>query len=104
MKRPEEKSAASASAQSGWQAVRDHLEKQQQRIYEEIRNYPKPIPACDVQFNYLLEQRAGISDELNRLDEASRTSLDCANPAGMLYDFIKSCKHLEAYQVPINED
>jgi hypothetical protein len=95
MKAPGEKIAASGSAQSGWQKVRELLEKQRQQIHEEIKNYPKPIPACDLQFNYLLEQRTGISDELNRLDEASRTSLDCADPAGMLNDFIKSCEYLD---------
>lgn len=34
------------------------------RIEEEIRNYPAPIPACDAQFNYLLERRAEIESAL----------------------------------------
>jgi len=35
---------------------------------EEIRIYPSPIPACDVQFNHLLEERAKLSKELNLMD------------------------------------
>jgi hypothetical protein len=47
--------------------VTDHLENERRRIYEEIGNYPAPIPACDAQFNFLLEERAGIVQELYRL-------------------------------------
>ena len=35
----------------------------------EITNYPTPIPACDVHFNRLLEERAKIFQELGRLEK-----------------------------------
>ena len=42
-------------------------ESQKLQIQNEIRQYPPPIPACDAQFNYLLEKRDRLSIELNRL-------------------------------------
>jgi hypothetical protein len=53
---------------------------------EEIRAYPFPIPACDAQFNRLLELRRLLPEELARLDAASRdagASIEafvCASP------------------------
>jgi hypothetical protein len=49
------------------------LESEKRRLYEEIRAYPTPIAGCDQQFNYLLEQQARVTAELNRLrSESSR--------------------------------
>ena len=56
-----------ASMTALWQEVESHLERQKQRIFDEILHYPPPIPACDVQFNYLLAQRAEMMQELQRL-------------------------------------
>jgi hypothetical protein len=53
--------------QSVWQNLADQLETRKQEVLQEIRNYPPPIPACDAQFNYLLEQRDQLSVALNRL-------------------------------------
>jgi hypothetical protein len=50
--------------------IRSQLENEKQRLYEAIRNYPRPVAGCDQQFNYLLEERSRIVQELNRLDEA----------------------------------
>ena len=44
------------------------FEKQRIRINKEIGNYPAPIPACDAQFNYLLDERSRVSAELKRID------------------------------------
>jgi len=60
---------------SFWKRIKDHLENERQRIYEEIRHYPTPIPACDAQFNYLLEERARIGQELDRLKTLSKEGL-----------------------------
>lgn len=54
-------------SQSLWQNLADHLKAQQAQVIQEITNYPPPIPACDAQFNYLLEKRYALADELNRL-------------------------------------
>lgn len=48
--------------------IQTQLEQEKRRVNEEINNYPAPIPACDAQFNYLLEERARIFQELSRLD------------------------------------
>jgi hypothetical protein len=49
------------------------LECERLRVQTEIVSYPMPIPACDVYFNGLLEQRARICDELAMLDRQART-------------------------------
>ena len=49
-------------------AFKNQLEKVKVRVNKEIGNYPSPIPACDVQFNYLLEERSKISVALKRVD------------------------------------
>src|SRR5262249_40232450 len=58
-----------------WKRVLDHLERERHRIHEEIKNYPRPIPACDAQFNHLLEQRTTIAQELARLRQAPSEQL-----------------------------
>jgi transposase InsO family protein len=44
------------------------LEAERVRLNEEIGAYPAPIPACDAQFNHLIEQRRTIGEELQRLE------------------------------------
>ncbi len=58
-----------------WSRIKQHLEQERHRIYHEIRNYPPPIPACDAQFNHLLEQRRRISQELAELEQLSSQDL-----------------------------
>ena len=48
------------------------LEVERNRVCAEIASYPPPIPACDEQFNHLLEERDRISRELSRLRRAVR--------------------------------
>ncbi len=60
------------NAASKWEAVRRHLEGVNASVAAEIRGYPAPIPACDAQFNHLLEQRRLLSRELTRLDAARK--------------------------------
>ena len=60
------------SDHAAWQAIREHLERRKHEIDEEIRHYPAPIPACDAQFNRLLELRRVLPQELNRLDLAAQ--------------------------------
>jgi hypothetical protein len=50
------------------QAVKEHLEGKRQELLEVIENYPPPIPACDQQFNHLIEQRDAVAGELSRLE------------------------------------
>jgi hypothetical protein len=80
--------------ESAWERVRAGLEREHHRIYEEIKNYPRPIPACDVQFNYLLEERADISEELERLEAAAKESRRCGDPGKVLEEFVRSSRYL----------
>ena len=47
-----------------WGKIRTALEQERRGISAEIGSYPSPIPACDEQFNYLLERRDRISRAL----------------------------------------
>jgi hypothetical protein len=67
-----------------WSAVRRRLLALVQEVAEEIRSYPAPIPACDAQFNRLLELRRLLPEELARLEAAAR------NPATTVEAFIRA--------------
>ena len=54
-----------------WDSLRLRLEALKETVAEEIRSYPPPIPACDAQFNRLLELRRLLPQELARLDLAA---------------------------------
>ena len=45
------------------------IEADRVRLNEEIRSYPSPIPACDAQFNYLLEEKKHTSRKQDLLKE-----------------------------------
>lgn len=55
------------------QTIHDLLDTQKSQTIDAIRNYPPPIPACDAQFNYLLEKRDRLTVELNRLNQIDGT-------------------------------
>ena len=57
---------------SDWDALRARLERMREAVAAEIRAYPAPIPACDAQFDHLLERRAALSGALARLDAARK--------------------------------
>ncbi len=65
-----------------WDALRARLIQLQEAVAVEIRAYPAPIPACDAQFDYLLERREALSAALARLDAARK---DGAGPAQSLH-------------------
>jgi hypothetical protein len=76
-----EKDAGSSTAQE-WAALRRQLERLMREVGEEIRAYPAPIPACDAQFNRLLELRRLLPDELARLEAAA------GRPGGSVAAFV----------------
>ena len=45
-----------------------YLFAKRDKVNEQIGSYPPPIPACDAQFNYLLDERTRISNELKFVD------------------------------------
>ncbi|MEM7116358.1 MAG: hypothetical protein AAF614_28240 [Chloroflexota bacterium] len=75
-----------------WQEARNALEQRLAEVKEEIRYYPPPIPACDVHFNALLEERAKIPHELRRLAELQQQP---AKNTTSLEQFIASSAYLD---------
>ena len=75
---------------AAWQDGRDQLERERLRIQAEITSYPPPIPACDAYFNYLLERRALVVDELGRLEQAAAESATGTASDAMLEAFLRS--------------
>ena len=55
-------------------AIRTHLSSRRRALAEEIARHPRPITACDVHFNRLLEERAALSSEIDRLDALIESS------------------------------
>ncbi len=58
------------TADSDWDALRARLVQLQEAVAAEVRAYPAPIPACDAQYNHLLERRAALAEARARLDAA----------------------------------
>jgi len=75
---------------SAWEGIEAHLENERKRIHDEIRKYPPPIPACDQDFNYLLEKRAQITDELGRLRETEKAGIAPADSIRLIDEFVDS--------------
>jgi hypothetical protein len=48
--------------------TRSALVERRDAVAREIARHPRPITACDVHFNRLLEERAALSQELDRFD------------------------------------
>ena len=63
-----------SSIESVRQNLIAQLTAQKKQVIQEICDYPPPIPACDAQFNYLLEKRDLLHAELNRLNALAEHS------------------------------
>jgi hypothetical protein len=61
-------------------------------LSREICSIPPPVPACDVHFNRLLEDRGRVVDELQRLARLQAQGLD----SEALRDFCRDCAWLDA--------
>ena len=72
-----------------YDAVRERLQQIRLDILTEIQHYPTPIPHCDQQFNWLLEQRDRVSAELQALEELRERA------AAALQDFVRTSQFLE---------
>jgi hypothetical protein len=48
-----------------------HLRELKERLAEEIRTYPTPIPRCDAQFNHLYEQMGRLSRDIEAIEAAA---------------------------------
>lgn len=82
--------------QSAWQDVAGCLDLEKKRLYEELRNYPTPITACDQQFNYLLERQANIAGELRRMQEAGNETAGQGEAVEQIKEFVRSLNCIDA--------
>lgn len=89
-----DRQAESTPMESVLRRIREHLENERHRVNEEIRNYPPPIPACDAQFNYLLEERERIAQELKRLEALAREGLTRRDHFKNIGEFIASSNYI----------
>lgn len=78
-----------------WQKIESHLEQEKRRVFDEILQYPPPIPACDVQFNFLLAERAAITQEIRRMNEIWRKKTETLDYTQATREFIESCKYVD---------
>ena len=79
---------------SMWRSICADLENRRAAIHAEITAYPTPIPACDADFNYLLEERAKILHEMDIASSAARTREDSGQAAVAIEQFIARSKHI----------
>ena len=80
---------------SVWKRIGTYLENKKDQIYEEIQNYPPPIPDCDLQFNHLLEERERIGRELRRMHEITNESLMRGDAIKLIDEFIRSSNYFD---------
>jgi DNA-binding SARP family transcriptional activator len=78
-----------------WQELKNYLEAKREEIRNDIKHYPPPIPACDQQFNYLLEQRTRIHQDLRRVNAMLKESLTDAETVKAMEEFLQSATYLE---------
>jgi hypothetical protein len=79
-----------------WQQIQQGLEAEKARIVGEIGNYPRPITACDAQFNGLLEDRVSILQELGQIQELLRHERTASEQLGLLHDFMLSSRYRDS--------
>jgi hypothetical protein len=83
-----------APVNSAWVMIHQHLQEESRRVHGEIRNYPAPIPACDAQFNYLLEEREALSSELLRVRELMNKDADSKDARSSVDAFLDFSNYL----------
>ncbi len=86
--------AGGALLDDRWQRIRQHLEAEKEQIYQEISYYPPPIPACDVQFNDLLQRRTTVLQELGQVNAILKMRLTVREQIEFLNEFMQSSQHL----------
>jgi hypothetical protein len=72
-----------------WKDIIARVEDRKRAVDEEIGNYPTPIPHCDAQFNYLLEQRTRLSQQLSRLRPPDEESFVLKGYVELISEFLR---------------
>ena len=89
MPRPDNRAALQAACL----ALREYLERAKRSVDEEIASYPKPIPRCDAQFNYLYEQRTRLSRALERATSGLADDGSMDGLVGSIMSFVESAPY-----------
>ena len=76
--------------------IRNCLERARNRVHERITHYPMPIPACDADYNCLLEERARITDALDRLQTDAANGAAITDSITRIEALILASAHVEA--------
>ena len=84
-----------AQIDSVWTMIHEHLQEEMSRLHDEIRGYPAPIPACDAQFNYLLEKRDALSLELARARDCMTDDSGSDDPRISIDEFLNVSENLD---------
>ncbi len=79
---------------SAWAMIHQYLQEEIRRVHDGIRNYPAPIPACDAQFNYLLEEREALSSELAKVRESMNKDSDSEDARCSIDAFLEFSNYL----------
>jgi DNA-binding transcriptional ArsR family regulator len=87
------------AAQSVYRLLKAELERRRAAIIDEIRHYPPPIPACDVQYNGLLEERTLITQELKQLERLGLVITSTDNARQQLDAFMRSSRFIDQQSV-----
>ena len=83
------------AVRSDWDRLRLGMELLSNAVAEEILRYPAPIPACDAQFNHLLDEREALSSELARVRELMARGGDSQDASSVVDSFLNASKHLD---------
>jgi hypothetical protein len=75
------------------QRIKRQLEAEKARLIDEIAQYPRPIPACDAQFNYLLEKRGEILQALGQVHHVLHQELSASARAEALETLMATSRY-----------
>ncbi|MDH5534469.1 MAG: hypothetical protein OEZ08_02705 [Betaproteobacteria bacterium] len=75
--------------------IRARIETRRDQVCREITDYPTPIPACDVHFNRLLEERRKVFEDLDRLGDLCASCRVRAADVGAIDRLIASSSAIE---------
>lgn len=70
-----------------WRQIEERLEAEKRRIVDEIGSYPHPIPACDAQFNALLEERVALLERIGEVKDIRKRNLSVREHLELLSGF-----------------
>ena len=76
--------------------IENVLENRKNLIDEEVNNYPRPITACDVQFEHALDEQAKIRGELQRVKALLNENSGHEDLVRAVAEFATACAFINA--------